>query len=357
MNELDKSYSDLKIFHHTQKLDDLKNNIVSEPIYIRIKPTNKCNHRCYYCSYNDPKLYLRKKVDFKDEISFDLLTNTIDELADIKVKAITLSGGGEPLVYPNINQVMKQIMYNGMDLSIITNGQLLKDESAEILSKSKWVRISLDIHDRDMFSKIRGIPSRNFDELVNNINSFSGMKDKKCELGMNCVIHEMNKDYIFDIAEFSKKIGFNHIKYAARITKDVMEYHKPFKENVIKEIKRAQDSLNSDNFRVIDKYSDHFDFSAVYTRTYSRCYIMQIVPVIAADGNIYMCHDKAYVANGLIGNLYKNSFKEIWFSDKTKKLFEEFDAKVECLHHCMYDTRNILLNQYAHMSNEHINFI
>lgn len=357
MNETDKSYSDLKIFYHKDKLEDMKNGVISAPLYVRIKPTNRCNHRCYYCSYNDLKLYLRKKVDFTDEIEYKTLASTIDELAEIGVKAITLSGGGEPLVYNKINNIMERVVNHGMDLSIITNGQLVKGKTADILSKSKWVRISLDSHTKELFSDIRRIPEKNFLKLVDNINNFVDIKDKKCELGMNCVVHEKNKDYIYDIAKFSKKLGFNHIKYAARITKDVMEYHKPFKQSVIDQITKAQLELNDKSFRVIDKYSDHFDFSAVYNRTYSKCYIMQIVPIVAADGNVYMCHDKAYVANGLIGNLYKQSFKDIWFSDNTKKLFNSFDAKKECLHHCMYDTRNILLNQYLNMNQEHINFI
>ena len=44
-------YSNLKIFDHIDKLNEaVKENKRVAPIYIRIKPTNNCNHKCYYCS-------------------------------------------------------------------------------------------------------------------------------------------------------------------------------------------------------------------------------------------------------------------------------------------------------------------
>lgn len=346
-------YSELKIFKHPQKLEDIKNEIISSPIYVRIKPTNICNHNCYYCSYADKNLNLRENVIKTDSIDWNILKRTINELADIGTKAVTFSGGGEPLVYPKINDAMKLVLDRGMDLSIITNGQNLNGESADILKDAKWVRISVSSNLASVFSKTRGVPEDWFISLCRNIREFSKIKNKNCELGINCVVNHLNANQIYNIALTYKYLGVNHVKYAARITKDLHEYHSSFKDDVINQITRAQDELNDSNFKVIDKYKEHFDLSAVFQRTYSKCPISQIITVIAADGKVYLCHDKAYVPGGSLGDLNKNTFKEIWESYD----FKNFDAKEKCKHHCIYDSRNILINNFLDMNDEHINFI
>ena len=45
------SYSDLKIFHHMDCIKDFLKGKRVPPIYLRIKPTNICNQKCYYCAY------------------------------------------------------------------------------------------------------------------------------------------------------------------------------------------------------------------------------------------------------------------------------------------------------------------
>ena len=93
-------YSNLKIFAHVQKLNDIRDGKRISPIYIRIKPTNYCNHRCYYCSYADDELGLRDSVNRQDQISWDKMQEIISDIRDMGVKAVTFSGGGEPLLYP-----------------------------------------------------------------------------------------------------------------------------------------------------------------------------------------------------------------------------------------------------------------
>ena len=63
-------YSNLKIFWHQDKIKDILNNKISAPIYIRIKPTNVCNHSCFYCSYqNDKRLVTTETLNTRDHIS------------------------------------------------------------------------------------------------------------------------------------------------------------------------------------------------------------------------------------------------------------------------------------------------
>ena len=350
-------YSNLKIFAHAQALSDVGEGKRISPIYIRIKPTNFCNHKCYYCSYADNDLGLRDSVNRQDQIPWGKMQEIISDLGDMGVKAVTFSGGGEPLVYPYIVQTMQMILDAGIDLSIITNGQMLKGERADVLAKAKWVRISFDSANAATYSNVRQIPRTAFDEVCDNIQKFSRIKNENCELGINFVINHENADQIYNMAEMVKKLGVNHIKFAARVTKDLFEYHAPFKESAIDQIHRAKAELENETFRIINKYEGDFESALVFHRCYNRCYINRIFTVIAADSKVYFCHDKAYVKEGVVGDLRNQSFKDLWFSEETIKRFQEFDPQIECNHHCVYDDRNELLNTFYSLDKNHINFI
>ena len=350
-------YSNLKIFAHSEALRDIAQRKRIAPVYIRIKPTNCCNHKCYYCSYADSALGLRDAVDKRDQIPWDKMREIISDMRDMGVKAVTFSGGGEPLLYPHIVEAMREILEAGIDLSVITNGQLLKDERAEALSGAKWVRVSFDSADAETYSRVRSIPLSAFDEVCDNLRNFARIKRDFCELGVNYVVNHENAAQVFDMARMVKGLGVNHIKFAARVTKDLFEYHAPFKESVIAQLRRAKAELEGDGFRVVDKYEGDFDSALVFHRGYRTCYINKLFTVIAADCKVYFCHDKAYVSSGVVGDLREMSFKELWYSPDVVKRCETFDAQEECDHHCVYDDRNELLNTFFSLDKNQINFI
>ena len=350
-------YSNLKIFAHAEALKSIGDGKRIAPVYIRIKPTNYCNHNCYYCSYADSELGLRDAVKKQDQIPREKMLEIIDDMADMGVKAVTFSGGGEPLVYPYIADAMQKILDKNINLSIITNGQLLSGARADILSRAKWVRISFDAANAETYSKTRSIPLGAFDEVCGNIKKFAKIKQNFCELGINFVINHENASQVFDMARLVKSLGVNHIKFAARVTKNLFEYHEPFKKSVIEQLHKAKTELECDNFRVINKYEGDFDSALIFHRNYKTCYINKLFTVIAADCKVYFCHDKAYVSSGVVGDLKNRSFKELWFDPEVIKRCNDFDAEKECRHHCVYDDRNELLNTFFSLDKNQINFI
>lgn len=350
-------YSNLKIFAHLEELKRVKNGERIAPIYVRIKPTNRCNQNCYYCSYADSELGLRDIVSRQDQIPWNKMQEIIRDFSDMGVKAVTFSGGGEPLVYPYIIQAIEGMKNVGVQTSVITNGQLLDGERAQALKDAKWVRISCDSADAKTYAKVRKIPLDAFDKVCNNIKKFANIKDISCELGINFVINHENAEQVYDMAVLSKGLGANHIKFSARITKGLFEYHEPFREKVIEQLHKAQEKLEDESFKVINKYECDFDTAMVFARQYHKCYINNLVTTIAADCKVYFCHDKAYVSSGIVGDLREKSFKELWFSDEVIRRYREFDAQKECQHHCVYDDRNILLNVLYGLDENQINFI
>ena len=46
-------YSDMKIFGFPEKIRSFREGTITAPIYVRIKPTNRCMHACHWCVYSD----------------------------------------------------------------------------------------------------------------------------------------------------------------------------------------------------------------------------------------------------------------------------------------------------------------
>jgi len=342
----DDVYNTSKLGFHKEKIKALSKGDISAPIYVRVKPTNKCNHGCYYCSYAiGSDCPVSETINMADEIPRDKMLEILDDFKDMEVRAITFSGGGEPLIYPHIAEAMKKCLENGIDLSIITNGQELKGEKAEILKDAKWVRISLDSIDSKKFAETRRRPESWFYDLEKNIINFAKMKDKGCELGINFVVQEKNAEEVYDAVKYFKGLGVNHIKITPVYMPNFLEYHIKLRAKVEEQIKRAREEFEDENFSVYDTYKNDFELTGLDERNYLKCYIMQIIPVIGADSVVYFCHDKTYSKNGTIGSIKDRSFKELWFSKEVAEIFKNFNPKKECRHHCTYDSRNILIGK------------
>ncbi len=356
MNRNSTPYSQLKIFRHRDLLDKLENGARCNPLYIRIKPTNLCNHNCYYCHYKNPYLTL-DEYNPKDMIPREKMLEIVSDMASMGVKAVTFSGGGEPLVYPYIEETMEKILDSQIELSIITNGSLLQGKKAELLAKSKWVRISIDSMNPVNYARIRGLKEDALLSVLRNIEEFAKIKNNQCELGINFVIGKENYMEIAQVAETMKQLGANHVKFAPLFSNETEEYHKDIKEEVIATLNETADKLNDGTFKIIDLYTSDFDNYEVFKRTYSRCPIKEFVCIIAANSKVYYCHDKAYLSDGCVCDLDDQSFAEGWNSEEVTKKFREFDAMKTCTQHCVYDSRNILINSYLDMDLNHVNFV
>ena len=285
MTSIKQRYGNLKLLWHHEKLKSFLENRIISPIYIRIKPTNECNHHCRFCSY-DPltgDLTVRNELNRIDRIPQKKMLEILKDLKDIEVKAVTYSGGGEPLIYPHIEEAMQRTLDYGINLSIITNGQRLSGKKAEILSHAHWVRVSSDASDAKSFSEIRRVPKECFHELTENIRNFAKIKNPDCELGINFVVHKNNFNQVYKSVRHFRDLGVNHIKITPMWISDFREYHQPINSPVLEQIVKAKADFQDEDFNVYDTYEGDFSGASVSKRSYGRCYVMQTIPVIAAN--------------------------------------------------------------------------
>src|ERR1700746_3577644 len=115
------------------------------PLLAHIIPIRRCNLACEYCNeFDDVQKPVRTKTMFR----------RIDKLAELGTSVITISGG-EPLLHPELDDIIQRIRKHGMVAGLITNGYLLVAERIQRLNKAglEWLQISIDNVNPDEVSK------------------------------------------------------------------------------------------------------------------------------------------------------------------------------------------------------------
>lgn len=353
-------YSNLKIFHFKEKLDSLppEGDNILPPIHVRIKPTNLCCHNCKYCAYGKSNLEQFSKDEVKRvSIPRDKMMEIADDIIKIGVKAVTFSGGGEPLVYPYLIEAVKRLAGAGVKLSTLTNGALLKGEIARLFAlHGTWIRISMDGWDDESYSYYRGAPNGEYSKIIKNIEDFKNFGGN-CYLGVSLIIDEHNATRVHEMLSNLKRIGVNSVKLSPCLISDRIEanndYHKPFFSVVRAQTEKAVEGLVDRSFEVFDAYRA---LDEKFEKDYSWCPYIQILPIIGADLNVYACPDKAYnLQTGVVGSIKDKSFKEFWFSDRNN--FFRINPARDCNHHCERNQKNKLVLDYLNVDRGHLEFM
>lgn len=352
-------YTKMKIFHFRDKIESLprdRENIFA-PLHIRLKPTNICNQNCYYCSYRVKSQQLGQDMIKRDYISESKMIEILDDIIEMKVKAVTFSGGGEPFCYPYLLKAIKRLSKTTIKFSCITNGARLKGELAEIFAyNGTWLRVSIDGWDNESYASYRGVSRDEFAKIMNNMENFK-KKNGKCYLGVVLVVDKKNATHIYGLVEKIKNIGVNSIKISPCIVDNRRgknnEYHKTISKVARGQILRAIKNFSDEKFEIFDSYNT---LDEKFKKEYKWCPYLQINPVIGADLNVYSCHDKAYnLKNGLIGSIKNQRLKDFWFSTKNK--FFKINPSLECNHHCAVNEKNKLILDYLNADKEHLAFV
>src|ERR1700716_1448937 len=115
------------------------------PVLVHIIPMRRCNLACTYCNEFD---------DVSTPVPLEEMKKRLDLLADMGTSIITISGG-EPLLHPEIDEVIRHIRRRGMIAGMITNGFFLNQERIERLNRAglEHLQISIDNVTPDEVSK------------------------------------------------------------------------------------------------------------------------------------------------------------------------------------------------------------
>lgn len=175
----------------------------NESYVINLHILESCNYRCKYCFAH----FGSKKI-----LSLDEWKRIIDNISSsIDVKRFNIAGG-EPLLYPNIDELIQYIKLKGIEVSIITNGVLL---SESFIKKHEGILdtigISMDSLSEEVLLEL-GCKTSNGKFLTKEMffNIAKSIKQHGMELKVNTVVTKSNFNDI--LAEDLSELGIDRWK-------------------------------------------------------------------------------------------------------------------------------------------------
>lgn len=251
----------------------------AEPPYKKVilQITERCNLMCKHCFVSSSSQ--------GNMISYDQIKEIIlPKLLECNTIKVTLTGG-EPLVHPNIKDIIKLLSTNGISVAICTNAVLVNDDLITVCAELGNVHfnVSLDGFRAESHGKFRGNENPNiFRQIIDNISKLGAAKL------LNGILVTPNKyaeiiEYE-QICIFAKEIGAKYVLF-----------------NPLSEFGRGQDTVSIGYYReqliAIKKITNKYccdQFEVVYIRfpdeskSIGKCPLGKIL-YIFTNGDIAIC--------------------------------------------------------------------
>lgn len=278
------------------------------PSYVQIEPTSKCNLKCKIC--------IRSRVESKvaGDMEFSLFKSLIDQLVKplYHPRQINLTGLGEPFLHPNILQMVRYAKSRGLNVMMDTNLTLVdRDILLDVIdSKLDTLVVSFDGAAKETFESIR--VGAVFENFMENLRLLLELKKERGgehpEVILNSTIREENVHEIPEMIKMAEDLGVNIV-----FMKQAVPGEKYWESKVFNAI--AEEIFSSAKIKVTGCY-DHLKCMCAVPRS---CYI-------TFDGKVLPCYPtyelvpRSQYEPYIMGDLNKRPFREIWFSDRYRRL-------------------------------------
>lgn len=349
-------YSPLKIFHHQDRITALRHGVNFSPIHVQIILTNRCNQHCGFCAYRTEGYTSNLEFSEREQIPYWKAFGIVEDCADIGVKAIELTGGGEPTIYPKFAEVCGLILKLGMAYGVVTNGSAINGEGLVALSRADWIRFSIDAGSPSTYAETRRSSEYTYSRVLTNIQSLVNTRaiSHSPIIGIGFVVTEYNWKEIYDAAKQAKDLGVDNFRISAVFQNEGSSYFADFYDDV-KDLCSAAKQLEDEKFTVFNLFGDRVEDLEQQSPSHSFCPIQRFVTYIGADLSVYRCCVLAYNERGRLGSIANRKFSDLWFSTEVRKLFEDFDAR-QCPR-CMFNKKNEVIRYALNQDPGHVNFL
>ncbi len=279
-----------------------------------------CNQACIMCDIKN------QRFDREYEITCKEVKKIIDEMADLEIPDLVLTGG-EPFLYKDIFEVIDYAKERDRKVIMITNGFFPEAVVEKIIAKKPdHLQVSLDGSSPQIYDSIRGTAG-SFDIVTANIKKFT---DAGLSTSATATITRQNYRDLMNIARLAKRLGCirlalrpAHVSNADPLSmdfSDVLFWIPPSEikilEGVCNELKSFNEEENFLDFlpgvELLPQY-----FKDGFLSSAESCFIGFTRLIISYNERksygVWMCRD-------MIGDIREKSLKEIWYGHEAKKM-------------------------------------
>lgn len=275
--------------------------------------TKRCNLNCEHC-YLD--------ADFRggfrsDELTTEECFRVVDQIGEVNPNAFLILTGGEPLLRPDIYDIIKYAADRKFMVVLGTNGTMINRTIAEKIKAAgtHGVGISIDSMDAGKHDKFRGVTQ----SWEKSMEAFNILNDVGVDFLIQMSVSDMNYHEIPQVIEFAEKIGavafnlyFLVCTGRGQGNTDISNeaYEEALKTLYQQQMKyKGRLMINSKCAPQYKRVVYENDPDSVYQRTYSGgCPAGTHYSRISPEGDLTPC---PFIAES-VGNLKTDTFKNLW---------------------------------------------
>ena len=305
------------VSYYKNKIKDLFNLIVPKSFikwlmekdntHLGFEISNACNANCSFCAYR----FMKRKLEI-------IKTDKIQKI----VKEYSAKGGGsvsftpvvgDPLVDKDLlNKIRICKSFKNIDeIFLYTNGLFLNRFDNSELVKSGLTRIAIStyIGNAEGYKKYYG--SSKYDQVIENIKNIL-IINKKFGNPINITLH-LRVDLPLENLEKNKDLAF------------FREYLNPESIHWLEVYENWSGLIKKKD---IPKGARMSDISSRKQKTKSPCFEMYRKAHILSNGSVGVCSCRDIESEIVIGDISKESIKDIWLGEKLKKYRSQWSTKM-----------------------------
>lgn len=315
-------YDALRVKHKkgSEVSDDLIRFSAEDKPIVMWNLTRLCNLKCSHC-------YADAQSSHPEELTFQQIKNTIDDLAEMKIPMIIFTGG-EPLLRKEFFEIAKYVKEKGLKAVISTNGTTITPKVAKKLKEVGilYVGVSLDAGSEKKHDKFRGMRGSFKKALRGAINSKkagikSGFritltKDNYMEVPklLNLALkHGIERFCIYHLVPTGRGKRIYDMDLTKEQRKEVLDFlYEKAIELKDKEIEILTTDGPCDGVYILERLKKEFPEryeDAKKLLHSSGCTVGKKVANIDYLGNVNPCH---FLPEMSAGNVKEKKFSEIW---------------------------------------------
>ena len=290
----------------------------SAPVNVEIDLSNRCSLGCQWCHFaythtKGPLAGAEKPpghIDGGDLMNYPLAKRILMQLQQAGVKSVTWTGGGEPTLHPQFEDVITFAASCGLEQGIYTHGGHITPERAMLLKRAcTWVYVSLDECDAESYRAHKG--AHRFQAACDGIRSLVHV-DGAATIGVGFLIHAGNWQRLEEMYALGRALGVDYIQF--RPTIEYAQENPSLAPTEPLWMDDAIDALRTyarDPFVSVDipRFEAYRDWEG---HGYSTCNWSALQTVITPNGKVWRCVNKRERADALLGDLECESFAQVW---------------------------------------------
>jgi MoaA/NifB/PqqE/SkfB family radical SAM enzyme len=342
-----------KALSHRDRLLAISRGDFLPPVSVKIELTNVCNHDCHFCAYRR----IVQDAARKELLPTELVLSLIDELAAGGAKAVMFTGGGEPLLHPEIETIFARCRQRSLSHALITNGTRLSRLSDDAVGGLTWVRFSINAGDDETYAKVHGADASEWGRVWTQVSRAANKKVfPKLTVGVSFVVTTWNAAGLERAAATAQLAGADYVHFRPAFRGPDTELERQLDPSEVSDALGRLEELEREtagSFRVYG-IARRFQEIAAPPREHIHCRSTPLVAYVLPSGDVSLCtlvrgaSFNPKVKEPFLGNLHNARFFDLWNTPRHKQLIEGLSSSgCERCHFAEYNRALALVEQDA----------